>query len=261
MCRSTTFIHVEVMEDYSTDSFKSAFLRFSSLYPLPKSIRSDRGTQIVGFQRSIEGFMSSMGVVWEFGLAGVPATNGSAEAAVKLIKRQLSLMTRLQDLSDGELQTLTRKSQMFVNLRPIGWREADDEVTVIRPFDFLDGALSRLPVDVQPDVNLNLSQRKTFMEKQFGYLWQRLQQDFFSDRVKKNRNEKIKNLKVGDVVAVKELNVTRGNWSWGRVVNVHESRDGVVRAADVKTKGGGNGKSKTLLIGVSRLSLIFRDHP
>lgn len=255
VCRTTTFVHLEMMESYSKESFKAAFIRFSSIYPLPKTIRSDRGTQIVGFQKSIGAFMLEMGVEWEYALAGVPATNGSAEAAVKLTKRQLGIMSRLKNLTDCDLQTLCRKSQMFVNTRPIGWREADEDLSTIRPFDFLDGALGRLPADVQQDEGMGLKERKDFMEKQFSYLWEKLQSDFFSERVRKNKNSRIKNLNVGNIVAVRELNAVRGRWSWGRVVNVHQSRDGVVRAADVKTRSS-DGTMKVRLLGVSRLGLI-----
>ena len=254
VCRTTTFIHTELLEDYSTQAFHNAFSRFLCLYPTPKSVRSDRGTQIVGFQRSVESFLSSKGIEWEYGLPGAPATNGSAEAAVKLFKRQVRILEKVS-LNSAEFCTIMRKAQYFCNTRPLGVSGAGEEMNLVCPYDFLDGGLGRVPGDVQVDENFPIGARRKFMEDQFAVLWERIQTDFFPVRLSKSKKKRIQNLLVGDVVLVQELNKTRGHWVLGKVVEVMMSKDHVVRAAKVSVVGRGD-KPKTLLVSVARLSFL-----
>ena len=73
-------------------------------------------------------------------------------------------------------------------------------------------AKATFPADIQPDENPEVGKRKQCMEKQFHLLWDKLREDFFSARTKKNRRSKIKNLEKRNIVAVKELNERRGVW-------------------------------------------------
>ena len=45
-----------------------------------------------------------------------------------------------------------------------------------------------------------------------------------------------RNLKVDDVVLLKDEGVVRSQWPMGRVIEVHESKDGLVRSVTIKTK-------------------------
>ena len=255
ICRTTTFVHCEIMLDYSMTEFKKAFIRFAALYPTPRTIRSDRGTQIVGFKNRITQFMSDNNVDWEFSLTGVAHTNGSAEFAVKIVKRQLSLLSRCGRLVEDDLETLLRRSQLIVNTRPIGWKSLEDGgVQAITPYDFLDGGLGRVPKDVEFDMEMPLSDREKIMKKQFDNLWERLRTDFFSRRTLMNRKARPLDIKENDVVAVKELNARRGEWNLGKIARCHYSADGRIRACDVDVSK--EGKIKRLLLGVSRISKI-----
>jgi hypothetical protein len=252
-CRTTTFLHAEMMQDNGTEEFYAALSRFLCLYPGPRKIKSDNGSQIKATYRAMSSFLAEKGIEWSFSLAGHPASNGSAEAAVKLIKRQVNILMRQKKVSDTVLRTCLRKAQSLVNTRPIGARGED--MVKITPFDFVDGALSRLPVEVQVNEDLPLESRAKYMEEVFGRLWAELQQSFFSERIEKRRKfQERQHLEVGDVVAVRELNAVRGNWSIGRVHEVHRSADDLVRSAKVERPD-----HKVILVGINRLALITKE--
>ena len=46
-----------------------------------------------------------------------------------------------------------------------------------------------------------------------------------------------RNLRVGDVVMLKEEGEARGRWPMGRVVEVHPSNDGLVRSITLRVRG------------------------
>ena len=48
--------------------------------------------------------------------------------------------------------------------------------------------------------------------------------------------EQKKNMRVGDVVLLKEEGVVRGQWPMGRVTEVHPGEDGLVRSVMLKTE-------------------------
>ena len=46
-----------------------------------------------------------------------------------------------------------------------------------------------------------------------------------------------RNARVGDLVLLKEEGEMRGHWPMGRVVDVHPSKDGLVRSVSLKVRG------------------------
>ena len=46
-----------------------------------------------------------------------------------------------------------------------------------------------------------------------------------------------RNVKVGDVVVIVDVNEARCHWAMGRVMKVHSGRDNLVRVVDVLSRG------------------------
>jgi transposase InsO family protein len=240
------------MEDNGTGEFHAALSRFLSLYPAPQKIKSDHGTQIKATYRAVASFLAERGIEWTFSLTGHPASNGSAEAAVKLVKRQVDLLTRQRKVTDSVMRTCLRKAQLLVNTRPIGSRGVNQ--IKITPYDFLDGALSRLPADIKVNDDLPIADREKYMSDIFNRLWEEIQRTFFSERVERRRKyQERQHVEVGDVVAVRELNSVRGKWTLGRVREVHRSGDGLVRSAKVEKPD-----HSVVILGINRLSIIVK---
>ena len=257
-CRATTYIHAEVMSSCSTTSFANAFTRFTALYAKPASIRSDRGSQIMAYYRSVQSWLEKNHVTWECALAGAPATNGSAESAVKILKRQLAVLAA-STLAHEEFETLVRRAQLQCNRRPIGY-SGEGDPQVVTPFHFHGGGLGDLPEEAVPDVNMQIGERRKWMESQTDGLWKVLQETFFPRRLRRTAKGKLETLKEGDVVAVRELNQARGLWTLGKVHKPFYSRDGRVRAAEVMI-GSSTTNPKLMMISSSRMALIARaDH-
>ena len=53
VCMTSTAVHVDVSQGYSTDAFLQVLRRFSSLRGWPKKIFSDNGTQFVAASKEL----------------------------------------------------------------------------------------------------------------------------------------------------------------------------------------------------------------
>ena len=68
--------------------------------------------------------------------------------------------------------------------------------------------------------------------------WSRWRKEYL--QLLQNRNkwtEKKRNLQVNDVVLMKDDGASRGQWPMARVVETHESKDGLVRSVSLYVKG------------------------
>ncbi|XP_023248122.1 uncharacterized protein LOC111643960 [Copidosoma floridanum] len=102
ICMVTRAVHLEVVEDYTADSFIAAFLRFTSRRGQCSNLCSDRGTNFVGADRemskmlmdrhknvSFADALCTLGTQWHFNPPLAPHFGGLWEAAVKSTKFHL----------------------------------------------------------------------------------------------------------------------------------------------------------------------------
>ncbi len=96
-CTTTSAIHVEFVDTYSTDSFLMALRRFMCLRGVPSQFQSDRGEQLVAASKQIAmwNFNDVMqwagrkGVEWVLVPTGGQHFNEQAERMIGLIKKQI----------------------------------------------------------------------------------------------------------------------------------------------------------------------------
>ena len=87
------------------------------------------------------------------------------------------------------------------------------------------------------------------MEKLKTYFWTRWTREYLTELTEKHAARRhgrtVREPKVDDIVLVKEggdtVKIPRHKWKLGRIITVHEGRDGKVRSVDVKiaSKEGG----------------------
>ena len=70
------------------------------------------------------------------------------------------------------------------------------------------------------------------MANEFWRRWRKEYQIFLQDRQK--WQEKKRNFCVGDIVLLKEEDLPRNQWKTGRIIEVFESKDELVRVANIR---------------------------
>ncbi|KAJ8260443.1 hypothetical protein GJAV_G00182210 [Gymnothorax javanicus] len=146
-CMASRAIHTELANTMSTESFLMAYQRFTAIRGHPKKIWSDSGTNFVGAKpvlKELYQFLDSLdryaveetsaqnGTDWHWKIqpADSPHRNGSAEAAVRIVKKAFQSLGRDLGLSYSELQTTLQLAANLSNERPIDARVQSHEDTV-----------------------------------------------------------------------------------------------------------------------------------
>lgn len=153
ICLATHAVHLELVSDYSTDSFIAALRRFVARRGYPSDIYSDNGTNFHGADRELHNllhdlhkddqiysFVANQSITWHFILPASPHFGGLWEAGVKSAKHHLRRVVGSQVLTFEELSTFLAQVEVCLNSRPISPLSTDvSDLACLTPGHFLTG--------------------------------------------------------------------------------------------------------------------------
>lgn len=253
-CMSSRAIHVELANTLSTESFILAYQRFTSIRGHPQKVRSDPGTNFIGAKPillemyaylehqdkfSLEEYAAKNGTYWAWKIlpADSPHRNGAAEAAVKIIKRALQSLGRVEGLTFSEFLTTIKLAANLANERPIDARvqSHEDQIQCITPNTLLLGRATQSGDFKTFDYTTYPFKRLQETQTQVDYFWRSWSQlagpNLF---VRGKWHTAERNVAIGDVVWLCDQNALRGQFKIGRVVDVNPDYKGIVRDVYVK---------------------------
>ncbi|XP_050313663.1 uncharacterized protein LOC126748451 [Anthonomus grandis grandis] len=257
VCMATKAVHIELVSSLSTQAFLACLKRFIARRGLPTTIFSDHGTNFLGAnnqirelysmlsskatQNDIHNFSSSYEIQWKFSPPQSPHWGGLWEAAIKSTKHHIKRVIGDQQLTFEEFATILTQIEAILNSRPLQPLSDDpSDLNCLTPGHFLIGA----PLTSYPDRDhCNISKNR--LDR-----WQKciqIQQLFWKRWIKEYLNNlqnrpkwlsKKRNIKVNEVVLLKENNTRPLEWPLARVLEVIPSKDGHVRLTKIKTSKG-----------------------
>ncbi|KAJ0169592.1 hypothetical protein K1T71_010808 [Dendrolimus kikuchii] len=255
VCLAVKAIHIEVVSDLSTPAFIAALDRFVSRRGLCNQIVSDCGTNFVGAQRYLSEVnhflvnsqeeicenLAKRQIIWNFNPPTGSHFGGIFESGVKSIKYHLKRVVGLQVLTFEELSTVVTKIEAVLNSRPLCVISSDpNEVDVLTPGHFLTGGpLVALPEPPLEKKHISARERWQMVQKITQCFWRIWQRDYLhtlQQRLKWFHDQE--NLKIGDVVAIVDQNISPLEWRLGKVVAIHPGSDGIVRVVTLRTEKG-----------------------
>ena len=246
-CSTTGAVDVRVMEDYSTDSFILAFIRFSCRYGYPLNLYPDAGSQLL--KGSSDMILSFQDIKWklelEFGIQFNPCpvgshyVHGKVERKIQQIK--ISVETSLQNrrLSIIQWETLMHQVANSINNLPIGVGNKTwllENLDLITPNRLLLGRNNNrsptAPLVLSNDVKRIISTNEQIFKAWFNswvtsYVPTLVPQPkwFVTD----------KNVSIGDVVIFTKSEKEFENiYQYGIIVSVHPSKDNLIRSVDIE---------------------------
>lgn len=254
VCLATRAIHLEVVEDLTTDAFLDAYQRFASRRGHCRSITSDNATNFVGAKRHLynvvndwrkcanNALFTTRGIEWRFIMPKAPSQGGNHESAVKLFKHHLRRMVGSNFLSINEFRSLTIRIEACLNSRPLEVQSQDpNEHTVITPAHFLIGReFENVAVDPIMDDSAigSYAVRWRKVQQLHQHFWRQWQRGYLNALQSRNKwREPQNNLAIGDVVLIKEDRQPPQQWLLGRVNAVHPGKDGLVRNVTLRSAG------------------------
>ena len=250
-CFNSRAIHIEKVDDLSTDAFINGFVRFVARRGQPRYVRSDNGTNLVGAYNELARSFKQLSrdkiiqaarrrdIEWVFNPPLASHHGGSWERMIRTIRRVLyAILHSSVRLSDDVLNTVFCEAENIVNSRPM--TKVSDDATDSEPLTpnhllMLKGNFSYPWTNVKDG---NMYQRKWRHVQYFANLfWKRWVREYLPElhRRQKWLNE-MPNVRKDDVVLIMDENSPRGSWPLARVNDVITGRDGLVRSVKLETK-------------------------
>lgn len=258
VCFATKAIHIEIVSDLTSEAFLAAFKRFISRRGRPICMYSDNGTTFVGAnkqlkelrelicdaqaQPALKELLRDNEISWSFIPPHAPHFGGLWEAAVKSAKFHMHRIIGNAHLTLEETQTALYEIEAILNSRPLTPISADpNDLSCITPGHFLIGtALNSFPVPDMTEVREGHLLRWQRVEQMRQHSWRRWSAEYLHTLVERRkwRTNKGKQLEVGQLVLVQQPELGPLQWLLGRVEQTHPGKDGLVRAATLKTSKG-----------------------
>ena len=266
-CMSTRAIHIEKLDDLSTESFLNALMRFIARQGKPISIISDNGGNFVkgnsdlakGIkewnQALINEKLIQQQITWKFNPPYSSHRGGVWERQIRTIRKVLSITLNQQKVSDDVLNTVLIQAEEVVNNRPITKLSEDpNDPSVLRPKDLL--------LYTHRSVTPNLKSfstdlyKNSFKQAQYSIdlFWTKWILYYIPELQRRQKWRKIKpNLKEGNVVLLIEDQTHRNCWPLGIVKRAIKDVDGLVRTVEIKSQG------KDMIRDVNKIVLLEGD--
>ncbi len=259
VCTTTSALHLEFIDTYSTDSFLMALRRFMSV-----RFQSDRGEQLVAAAKQVSTWdfkeviqwAGKKGIEWTLVPTGGQHFNGQAERMIGLIKKQLWKIFEGKRLSHEETLTLLAEAVQKINSQPIT-RNPRPEGEPLCVQDLMLGRAKPGQVEVKFEAGKQLTRRFENMQRTQQEFWKRWIEEVFPEMLKQSKWKRDKrDLKVGDIVLRKDETAASQTYKYAKVVKVHTSADGKVRAADIEYKLPGELVFRTTTRPIYKLVLV-----
>jgi transposase InsO family protein len=248
-CLASRAVHIEIVHSMDTDSFISAFRRFSSRRGQPEKLFSDNGTNLVSGDRELRKsiqdfnrtkigkFMLQREVEWHFNPPCASHMGGMWERLIRSTRQILKALVKEQLLNDEQLLTLMAEVERIINDRPITDVSDDpNDPLALTPSMLL---LMKGNSCVPPGnfCKTDVYAKRWWKQVQYlaGVFWKRWLREYLPSLQQRHKWQKVrKDIRKDDVVLVADENIPRGQWPLGRVIEVNVGRDGHVRSCVVR---------------------------
>lgn len=252
VCLTTSAIHIEVVSDYSSDSFVAAFRRFTGRRGICKTLYSDCGTTFQGADTELKRLftqwtreaqqlaciLTNDGTDWKFNPPAAPHMGGKWEAAVKSIKHHLNRTVGDTAFTFEELSTLMTQIEAVLNSRPLEPLSNDpDDLAALTPAHFLIGEpLITVPGPSLLDRPLNRLTRWQLIQQRLQYFWSKWSTQYLQRQLSISKwHHPSHEIKVGSLVLLTDERLPPSKWPLARVIQLIPGKDGLTRVVRLKT--------------------------
>ncbi len=271
-CLSSRAVHLEMLEDLTTDAFLNALRCFIAIRGAVRQIRSDQGTNFVGAKNELEKglkdldqeristYLASKQCDFLMNVPEASHMGGVWECQIRTIRSVMNIVLAQVKgrLDDTSLRTFFYEAMSIVNSRPLTTNTINDPESVepLTPNHLLSMKTS-LPLPppgkfVREDLYARKRWRRVqYLSEQF---WSRWRKEYLTNiSLRQQWHKPRRNVHVGDVVIVKEDNVPRNEWRLARVVETIADDAGFVRKVKLQMGQSKLGKKGERLTQVSFL--------
>lgn len=266
VCMRTRAVHIDIVKDLTSAAFINCYDRFVSRRGPCLKLYSDNGTAFVGANKElIKAFklwytQNTLDYVqarttWVFMKPGAPHHGGIYEAAVKSAKHHIKRVMGAKHYVYDDFLTFLLKIEAILNSRPL-YALSDDpsDMQAVTPGHALIGRpfVVPPPIAAPPKSNYSIIRVREEHHKMLESFWKSWSSDYLSSLLpRKKWCKQIENIEIGQMVLMKDENLSPSKWLLGIVHEVLPSKDGLVRSVKIRTA-----KNKIFTRAVQKLCLL-----
>ena len=256
-CFVTRCVHLEIVQNLSTEAFLQCFRRFVARRGLPLFVSTDNATNFAGAQRElkelrdlffsqphiqkVKEYVASERITWLTIPPRSPHWGGLWESIVKRMKYHLRRCTENRIFYPDDLNTLIIQIECILNSRPLTpITENVTDFSALTPGHFLIGSpLNAIPEPSWSGAKENRLAQWQTMQLILSEVWRRFQRDYFQELQQRAKwNIAQTNIRVNTLVIIQDDHLPPTKWRLGRVVEVFPGDDGKVRVVNIRTEHG-----------------------
>ena len=252
-CLVSRAVHLEVAHSLDADSFLHALCRFIARRGQVREIRSDNGTNFVGARRELREAINEMdqkeiterlrqqNIDWKFNPPAASHMGGVWERQIRTTRRILDTLLHEHGrrLDDESLQTLMCEVESIINSRPLTVISSD----VKDPYPLSPNQILTMKTSIVLPPPGKFQRNDVYMRRRWrrvqylcNLFWSRWKREYLPTLQERAKWNKVKrNLKVDDVVLVRDENAPRNVWPMGVVTRVEPDSKGLVRSVVLRT--------------------------
>jgi len=255
-CATTRALHLEIVQDLSTETFLLAFRKFAARRSLPTVIVSDNASTYLSAADELRSLIHSpevkkelgkRGVSWKFIPKRAPWWGGFWERMVGLTKTALKKVLGRRHVSLATLETVITEIEAALNDRPLTFVATEHgELEPLTPAHLLHGRrITCLPHDALDDDELidpsygevcgNAKLLATILQS-FHKRWRHEYLTSLREFHRASGNNR-QTVRKGDIVLIHD-DTPRATWKMGIVEELITGGDSIVRAVTLRTATG-----------------------
>ncbi|XP_047674529.1 uncharacterized protein LOC125145500 [Tachysurus fulvidraco] len=268
-CLSSRAVHVEMLDDLTTDAFINALRCFIAICRAVREIRSDQGSNFVGAKNELSralkevdkdrltAYLAQKQCDFTMNVPDASHMGGIWERQIRTVRSVLSwvLSQSAGRLDDASLRTFFYEAMSIINSRPLSVNTLNDPKS-LEPLTPNHLLTMKASVPLPPPgkfVAEDMYARKRWRRVQYltEQFWCRWRREYLANITFRQRwHSPKRNVRIGDIVIVKEEEIPRNEWRLGRVFDVCKDEDGLVRKVTIQIgdrKLGKEGKRHNIL--------------
>ncbi|KAA0712431.1 hypothetical protein E1301_Tti012968 [Triplophysa tibetana] len=243
-CLCSRAVHIELLDDLSTDAFINSLRAFIALRGNVRQLQSDQGTNFVGARREFleavkemdQECLKQLGCEFVMNPPSASHMGGVWERQIRTVR---SVLTSILDQSSRTLDSSSLRTYLYevmaiINSRPMTAHLLNDPTgpQPLTPNLLLTMKSSIILPPPGNFVKEDLYLRKRWRRVQYlaNEFWHRWKKEYLLSLQQRQKWHKTKrNAKVNDVVIVQDDTAPRNAWKLAKVATVYPAEDGCVR--------------------------------
>ncbi|XP_064641961.1 uncharacterized protein LOC135496530 [Lineus longissimus] len=252
-CLALRAVHIEVLDDMSTDAFINGLRCLIAIRGTVRKIRCDQGSNFIGAKHELKLALNELDADMirayllqhscEFDM-NPPAASHMGGIWERMIRSTRSILNGLLDqskcqLNTSSLRTFLYESMAIINSRPLTVDNLGDPNSPLplSPNNILTMKSSVIAPPPGEFVKEDIYARKRWrrvqwLSKQF---WERWRNEYLLNlQARQKWQGERRNIEVGDVVLLKDQALSRCDWHMAIVEDVSKGNDGLARKTKIR---------------------------